>query len=49
MCCAVECATRRVQANQDGLIVNGTHHLLVYVDDNILGGSVRTTGELISP
>ena len=36
-------ATRRVQANQDGLKLNGTHQLLVYVDDvNILGGSIHT-------
>jgi hypothetical protein len=33
-----ECAFRTVQVNQDGLKLNGTHHLLVYVDDfNILG------------
>ena len=35
--------TRRVQINQDGLKLNGTHHLLAYADDvNILGGSVHT-------
>ena len=40
---ALEYAIRRVQVNQDGLKLNGTHCLLVYVDDvNILGGSVRT-------
>jgi len=34
---------RRVQANQDGLKLNGTHQLVVYADDvNILGGSVHT-------
>jgi hypothetical protein len=33
----------RVQINQDGLKLNGTHKLLVYaVDINILGRSVHT-------
>jgi len=33
----------RVQMNQDGLKLNGTHQLLVYADDvNKLGGSVHT-------
>jgi len=41
---ALEYTIRRVQVNQDGLKLNGTQQLLVYVDDvNILGGSVRTT------
>ena len=35
-------AIRRVQVNQDGLKLNGTHQLLVYVDVSILGGSVYT-------
>jgi len=40
---ALEYATRRVQVIQDGLKVNGTHQLLVYVDYvNTLGGSIRT-------
>jgi len=40
---ALEYAIRRIQVNQDGLKLNGTHHLLVYADDvNILGGSVHT-------
>jgi hypothetical protein len=39
----LEYAIRRVQVNQDGLKLNGTHQLLVYVDDvNIMGGSVHT-------
>ena len=39
---ALEYAIRRVQVNQDGLILNVTHQLLVYVDDvNILGGNVH--------
>jgi hypothetical protein len=38
---SLEYAIRRVQGNQYGLKLNGTHLLLVYADDvNILGGSV---------
>ena len=41
--CAVEYAIRRVQVNQDGLKLNGTHQLLVYVDDvNVWSRSVCT-------
>ena len=37
---------RRVQVNQDGLRLNGTHQLLAYADDvNILGGSIHTVKE----
>ena len=40
---ALEYAIRRVQVNQDGLKLNGTHQLLAYADDvNILEGSVDT-------
>ena len=43
---ALEYAIRRVQGNQDGLKLNGTHQLLAYADDvNILGGSVHTVKE----
>ena len=43
---AIEYAIRRVQVNQDGLKLNGTHQLLAYADDvNILGGSVCTVME----
>jgi hypothetical protein len=40
---ALECAIRRVQANKNGLKLNGTHQMLVYdYHVNILGGSVHT-------
>ena len=44
--CCLEYAIRRVQVNQDGLKLNGTHQLLFYADDvNILGGIVHTLKE----
>jgi len=43
---ALEYAIRKVHVNQDGLELNGTHHILAYVDDvNMLGGSVHTVRE----
>jgi hypothetical protein len=43
---ALEYAIRRVQVDQEGLKLNGTHQLLAYTDDvNILGGSVHTVKE----
>jgi hypothetical protein len=43
---ALEWAIRRVQVNQDGLKLNGTHQLLAYADDvNILVGSIRAVKE----
>jgi len=33
----VKYVIRRAQVNQEGLKLNGTHQLLVYVDDHFLG------------
>jgi len=38
----LEYAIRRVLVNQNALQLNGTHHLVVYADDNILGRNVYT-------
>ena len=43
---ALEYAIRRVQVNQGGLQLNGTHQLLSYADDvNMLEGSIHTLKE----
>ena len=43
---ALDYAIRRVQVDQDGLILNGKHQFLVYADDvNILGESVRSVNK----
>jgi len=43
---ALDYAIRRVQVNQDGFKLNGTHQLLAYADDvNILGGSIHILKE----
>jgi hypothetical protein len=40
--CALQYAITRVLVSQDGLKLNSTHQLLVYVDDvHILGGSIQ--------
>ena len=41
---ALECTIMRVQVNQDGLKLGGTHQLLVCADD-VVGGSVHTIKE----
>ena len=44
----LEYAIKRVQVNEDGLKLIGTHQVLAYADDiNILGGSIHTIKEII--
>ena len=43
---ALEQAIKRVQVNENGLTLNGTHQLLAYADDvNILRGSIHNLKE----
>jgi hypothetical protein len=40
---ALEYAIAWIQANQEGLKLNGAHHLLVYAHEvNTMGGSIHT-------
>ena len=44
---ALEYVIKSVQVNQDGLKLNGTHHLLAYADYvNILGGRAHTVKKI---
>ena len=40
---ALQYAIRRIQVNHNGLKLNGTHQLWIFVDDvNVMGGSIHT-------
>jgi hypothetical protein len=43
---AFECVIKKVQKNQVGLNLNGTHQLVAYADDvNLLGDNINTINE----
>ena len=42
---ALECATRRVQADEEGLKLIATHQLVFYNDLNVLGASIHSVKE----
>jgi hypothetical protein len=42
-CLSIEYAIKKVQGNQVGLKLNGTHHLLAYTDDVTLLGDIIDT------
>jgi len=47
---ALEYAILKIQANQDGLILNATHQISVYADNiNMLGRSIHTIKENTDP